>query len=191
MANEMAPLVRINVALAAIIYESGFLIDEFVTAVAASLRSEGLRVGGVIQDNAASEVCGAMTLVDVITTVRFGISQDLGVCSTGCRLDPRGLAEAGVQLERVLDDDLDLLILNKFGRAESEGGGGLRNAFVRAIERGVPVLTAVRPPYTEAWALFHGGLACALPTDLDQVLAWCRRAAPKRKTGDALATAAN
>jgi hypothetical protein len=64
-------------------------------------------------------------------------------------------------------------MLNRFGKAEAEGGG-LRSAFVRAMEAGVPVLTAVRPPYFEAWSKFHGRLAVDLPTDLDAVLAWCR-----------------
>jgi len=42
------------------------------------------------------------------------------------------------------------------------------------MEAGVPVLTAVRPPYIEAWSRFHGGLAVDLPSDFDAVLAWCR-----------------
>ena len=58
------------------------------------------------------------------------------------------------------------MMLNRFGKAEAEGGG-LRSAFVRAMEAGIPVLTAVRPPYIEAWSKFHGRLAVDLPADLD------------------------
>ena len=65
------------------------------------------------------------------------------------------------------------MMLNRFGRAEAEGGG-LRSAFVRAMEAGIPVLTAVGAPYTEAWSQFHGRLAIDLPADLEAVLAWCR-----------------
>jgi hypothetical protein len=78
-------------------------------------------------------------------------------------------------IERTPTRDIELLILNKFGKAEAEGGG-LRSAFERAIESGIPVVTAVRPPYTEAWSHFHGRLAVDLAPDLDAVLAWCRDA---------------
>jgi hypothetical protein len=74
-------------------------------------------------------------------------------------------------LDRPLGRDVELLMLNRFGTAE---GGGLRSAFVRAGEAGVPVLTAVRPPYIEAWSKFHGRLAVDFATDPDAVLAWCR-----------------
>ena len=47
----------------------------------------------------------------------------------------------------------------------------------RAMEAGVPLLTAVRPPYIEAWSKFHGRLAVDLPSDFDAVLAWCRASA--------------
>ena len=58
-------------------------------------------------------------------------------------------------------------MLNRFGKAEAEGGG-LRSGFARAIDAGIPVLTAVRPPYREAWAQFHGGLAVDLPADIER-----------------------
>ena len=91
-----------------------------------------------------------MTLVDLGSQRRVRISQDLGTQAEGCRLDAQGLAEIGALLDRPLGRDVELLMLNRFGTAE---GGGLRSAFVRAMEAGVPVLTAVRPPYIEAWSI--------------------------------------
>ena len=117
-------------------------------------------------------LCSAMTLIDLASQRRVKISQDLGSKSEGCRLDAHGLSEIGALLERTLDQQIELLVLNRFGTAEAEGGG-LRSTFVRAIDAGIPILTAVRPPYIEAWAEFHGGLAVDLPADLDRVLAWC------------------
>lgn len=178
--------------LAAIQYDTGFRIDDFVAAIAAALRAEGYSVGGVIQQN-GSDACAAMTLVDVVSDVRFGISQDLGALASSCRLDPRGLADAGVKLERATDETVDIMIVNKFGRAEAEAetGGGLRSAFAHAIALGIPVLTAVRPPYDQAWTKFHGGLASELPTQSDDVLTWCRRAIRKRRAATALAAPVN
>jgi Protein of unknown function (DUF2478) len=163
------------VRLAAVLYDAGFKIDDFLARVAGRLRADRINMAGVLQENAGdgAGVCSAMTLVDLTSLGRFRISQDLGSQAEGCRLDPHGLAEIGVLLDRPLGRDVELLMLNRFGKAEAEGGG-LRSAFVRAMEAGVPALTAVRSPYIEAWSKFHGRLAADLPTDLDAVLAWCR-----------------
>ena len=82
----------------------------------------------------------------------------------GCRLDAQGLAEFVALFDRASQDNVELLILNRFGKAEAEGGG-LRPVFARAMEADIPVLTAVRAPYDEAWAHFHGHLASDLPAD--------------------------
>jgi Protein of unknown function (DUF2478) len=166
-----------SVRLAGVVYSPGFKIDDFLGRVAGVLAAEGVKMAGLLQENAGAEagVCAAMTLTDLATGRRFRISQELGSQAEGCRLDPQGLAEAGVLLDRPLGRAVELLLLNRLGTAEAEGGG-LRSVFVRAMEAGVPLLTAVRPPYLEAWLKFHGGLACDLPTELDTVLAWCRNA---------------
>jgi hypothetical protein len=172
--------------LAAVIYDRGFPIDDFMRAVAHGLAAEGFHVGGVFQENFGdhSSPCSSMTLVDLSTGERFDISQDLGVDARSCRLDPRGLVEAGARLDAAVRAGVDLLVLNKFGVGEAEGGG-LRSTFAAAIEHGVPVLTAVRPAYGEAWRAFHGGLAADLPPDLPAVLAWCRAAARLSATNPA------
>jgi hypothetical protein len=166
--------------LAAITYERGFFIDDFMAEVSRRLRADGMRLCGLTQENIGKE-CATMVLVDLGSQDRFGISQYLGACAHGCRLDPHGLAEAGVRLEQGIDEATDLLIINKFGKAEAEEGGGLRGAVARAMELGVPVLTAVRPPYDAAWAQFHGGYSSALPQDLAAVLAWCAEAIAVRR----------
>jgi hypothetical protein len=162
-----------TVRLAAVVYDAGFKIDDFLGRIAGRLRADRTNLAGVLQENARDDtgVCSAMTLVDLGSQRRFRISQDLGTQAEGCRLDAQGLAEIGALLDRPLGRDVELLMLNRFGTAE---GGGLRSAFVRAMEARVPVLTAVRPPYIEAWSKFHGRLAVDLATDPDAVLAWCR-----------------
>jgi len=164
-----------SLRLAAIVYEAGFPIDEFLGRVANQLRAEHIRLGGALQENTPGDAgrCAAMTLVDLATRKRFQISQDLGSQAEGCRLDAQGIAEFVALLDRAPDEDVELMILNRFGRAEAEGGG-LRAAFAGAMEAGIPVLTAVRAPYTDAWSQFHGRLATDLPADMDTVLAWCR-----------------
>ena len=173
--------------LAAVTYQSGFPIDEFLAAIATTLRGDNYRLAGAIQQNrhqhdsgSLDVCCAAMALVDLATGNRFEISQNLGPESQGCRLDARGLVEVGGILDVTIDHAYDLLILNKFGRAEAEGSG-LRGVIARALDAGVPVLTAVRPLYSEAWQEFHGGLATELAPDSEIILAWCRGAVNKHR----------
>lgn len=171
--------------LAAIHYQTGFPIDDFLARVGAHLRADDIRVGGAIQLNVAApaQTCGAMTLVDLSSGTAMEISQQLGALAQGCRLDTGRLAEFGALLERPADDGVELLILNKFGRAEA-GGHGLRRNIAHALDAGVAVLTAVRPPYDEAWREFHGGLATDLPPDLARVQAWCHAAVAQCRLGE-------
>lgn len=175
--------------LAAIVYDPDFSIDELVLATAHVLRSEGARLRGVVQENAGSASCAAMTLVDLATGERFAISQHLGTEARGCRLDPRGLADVAARIDAAVNEDFDLLVLNKFGKAETEGNG-LRSTFARAISVGKPVLSSVREPYLEAWSRFHGGLAADLPPRLETVVAWCRRAIGEKRFRPAESNAA-
>lgn len=166
-----------KIRLAAIGYEAGFPIDELLRRVADRLRANGVCLAGVLQENTAGSAgrCSSMTLVDLASQRRIGISQDLGLDAKGCRLDAQGLSEVGALLDRPFEPRTELLLLNRFGTAEAEGSG-LRSVFARAIDAGIPILTAVRPPYLEAWTQFHGGLAADLPADVDRVLAWCGEA---------------
>jgi hypothetical protein len=166
-----------TVRLAAIGYQSGFKIDDLLRRVTGRLRADQVRLGGTLQENTGggAGLCSAMTLVDLASQCRVKISQDLGLQSEGCRLDAQGLSEIAALLDRTFDQQIELLVLNRFGTAEAEGSG-LRSAFVRAIDAGIPILTAVRPPYIEAWVEFHGGLAVNLPPDLNRVLTWCSNA---------------
>ncbi len=159
--------------LAAVVYSQGFAIDELMSGIAEALRADGMRVRGVVQENAGHGPCAGMSVMDLTTGERFAISQDLGAEARGCRLDPRGLAEVAVRTDSAMGADFDLLLLNKFGRAEAEGGG-LRSLLARAIAAGTPVLTSVRAPYLAAWAQFHGGLATDLAPRVDSAVTWVR-----------------
>ncbi len=179
--------------LAAVHYESRFPIDDLIAATAASLLEGSGRIGGVIQENDSAlrddgSCCQTMRLLDLRTRERFMISQELGPSARGCRLDPRGLAEVETRLQTAIDAGLDLLILNKFGRAEAEGRG-LRTVLSQAMEAGIPVLTAVRAPYDNGWSDFHGGLATRLEPRLDEVLCWCARALGRSDHGARAAAA--
>ncbi|MGP3696718.1 DUF2478 domain-containing protein [Rhodobacter sp. NSM] len=147
-------------------------IDPLLAAVVATLRAEGLRPAGFLQREGTR-------LEDLVSGALYPITQDLGPGSSGCRLDPEGLAIAAAAGIAALERSPDLLVIPRFGKAETEGEG-MRGLIGRACERGVPVLVAVRPSSEPAWEAFAGGLCQWLPPDGEAALRWCRAACAER-----------
>jgi hypothetical protein len=159
--------------LAAIRFENGD-IDGFLERTAKILTARGLNVRGAVQTRGAvgGEChCADMDLTTFGSNRTFRISQPLGNGSHGCRLHPGALAECSSFIEQELEQGADLLILNRFGRGESEGRG-FRDLIGKAIVLNVPVLTAVRPTYAEAWSEFGAGMADDLAMDKDAIIHW-------------------
>lgn len=161
--------------LAAIRATPGTRVDTTLAETAAALRSRGMNVRGIIQEEffGADGAKPITRLRNVADGTLMQISQDLGPNARGCRLDPGALAEATRRLETIVEGGADLLILNRFGRSESEGTG-LRPIIEAAILAGIPVLIAVRDEYIAAWDAFHEGMAVWLPADTNAVLDWVR-----------------
>lgn len=163
--------------LAAICHDGGGHIDRLMAEVAAGLRAQGCRLCGVIQSNPApapGQRCD-MLLEELSSGEKFPISQRLGLESQACRLDSAALEEVVHLVERSLGDAPDMLLLNKFGRQESEGKG-LRLSIARALELGVPVLVGLNRSYLPAWTRFAGAEGALLEAELDPVLRWCAKA---------------
>ena len=167
MSRDLAP------ALAAIQYERDFDINGLLSKIVKSLKKKGVVIGGVLQESEfrPNGGCVRLNIVDIRTGKTERITQDRGRESRGCKLDPRGLAAISHCITDAIDADVDLVIINKFGRAESEGDG-LLFCIADAISAGVPILTTVREPYVAAWNLYHGGLAIGLPSRIDAILQW-------------------
>jgi hypothetical protein len=163
--------------LAAICYQRDFDVDGLLLRACGALRSLGFRIGGVIQRSSGDrgQCASSVHVVDLRSGEAFDIWEVRGACAGGCRLDERGLIDAEATILAAIAEGVDLLVINRFGRAESLGRG-LIGCFAAALEAGIPVLTAVRAPYEDAWLEFHGGLAQNLPADGAQVTAWASRA---------------
>ena len=169
MPLEIPPL------LAAARYEHGFDINAALLEVVARLRDASIVVGGVLQEIAARgpECCASLNVVDILSGERARITQDRGKEARGCKLDARGLASIAHLISDAIDAGVDLIVINRFGRAESEGGG-LLSCISDAVCAGIPVLTAVRDPYIVPWRQFHGGLATELSPRVESILEWCK-----------------
>ena len=160
--------------LAAIRIDRDSGIDALLEDVARHWTGQGRRVCGVVQTRGQEDPechCADMDLVSLTDGRTFRISQPLGHASRGCRLDPGALAGVSALLAADLAAGCDLLILNRFGKGESDGRG-FRDLIFAALEHGIPVLTCVRDTYAADWAAFGGGMTCDLPADRDAVLGW-------------------
>jgi nucleoside-triphosphatase THEP1 len=137
--------------LGAIHYERDFDINSILRTVVKSLQKKGVMVGGVLQESEfrPDGCCAQLNIVDIRTGKTERITQNRGRESRGCKLDPRGLAAISHCITDAIDADVDLVIINKFGRAESEGDG-LLSCIADALSAGVPILTTVREPTAAA-----------------------------------------
>ncbi|WP_319520254.1 DUF2478 domain-containing protein [uncultured Martelella sp.] len=176
-----------NRSLAFIPFMQDDAADRILEAVARQLIATGHRVEGFIQhaEKDEGQCCGAVALEDIATGRRWRIMQALGAHARGCRLDFNALSQAAVFAETRISTEPDLLVLNRFGKGE-EQGGGLRSVFEAAFVAGVPILTSVKQPYLDGWHEFSGGLSEPLPPETDAVLQWsCEAIGEARRVRDA------
>lgn len=168
--------------LAAISVTNSAEVDDLFAALSDRLESHGLRIAGYLQRDAPDpgSCCSASYLQDVASGEKRRITQPLGSGSQGCRLDPGALAEATAELLAQLKNHPDFVILNRFGRGESEGRG-FRPVIETAYAMNIPVLTAVRERYQDSWRTFAADMAILLPQDSDAVNDWVQSvvAAPR------------
>jgi nucleoside-triphosphatase THEP1 len=160
--------------LSAVKCEPGTDINPLILEVVTDLKKRGIEIGGVLQtfeiDENARSTC--LNVVDIRTEKVARITQDRGRNAQGCKLDPRGLADISPYVREAIDVGVELIVINKFGIAESEGEG-LLSCMAEAVCANIPVLTTVREPYLDAWRSFHGGFAIELPPVKDNIVAWC------------------
>jgi nucleoside-triphosphatase THEP1 len=144
----------------AIIYDEGERITPLMDRIVAHLRAKECRLAGLRQreERRPGQSRCDMILEELASGIVTPISEDRGAGARGCRLDVDALLNAMVGARVALDDEPDLLLVNKFGKTESEGGG-LRPLIVAAIERDVPVLVAVPRGNIDGWRAFAGELA--------------------------------
>jgi nucleoside-triphosphatase THEP1 len=167
-----------------LVYDDDRKANWLLAQSARRLARSGYRLGGVVQSDARRSGRGKcdMRLTDLLSGERVQISYDLGEEARGCRLDPAAFAHAGVLIERALAADIDLLIINKFGKQEAEGRG-FRSVIAEALLSNIPVALAVSRRNLDACLEFAGGSFAHLAPSQTGIVAWCRRAI--RRTADA------
>jgi uncharacterized protein DUF2478 len=149
--------------LAALVYPQDKYPGPAFEALVASCRRRGLSLAGVLQhlvDAAPNRRCDVV-LEDLTTGHRTPIFEYRGASATGCRLDEAALAEVAARIEGSLEGEPDLLVLNKFGKAECSGSG-LLDLVALAMDREISVIIGVPRSNLEAWRNFSGDLGIEL-----------------------------
>ncbi len=151
-------------ALAAIVFDRDEEPDPPLVAFLEAAAARGVRIAGLVQERACEASCAERDAFvrDLATGETLPIMQDLGRDATGCRVDPAAIAVAAKMLDAGRARKPDLLVANRFGRLESEGGGMLAE-IGEAVADGVPLIVCVAARYLDAWDAF----ACSLDAKLE------------------------
>lgn len=156
--------------LAALVYEKDEDPDQILRDFAAELNGRGIRAVGMVQLGHHC-VDAHLSAMLVHTGEQLPLFQDLGSCSTGCRLDVGQLLGAGQQIASAIDEGADLLIINRFGRQEREGKG-LSYLVERALTDDIPVVIAVPSHRFADWIKFADGMSVKLRCEREALHAW-------------------
>ncbi|HNT39668.1 MAG TPA: DUF2478 domain-containing protein [Rubrivivax sp.] len=150
-------------------------VDALLALMAEQQQRAGHRVRGLIMTHPnVGEGCSRpMVLVDLDTRQEFLVSQPLGQLSNSCRADPQGFARASEVLRRACDESPELVVCNRFGGLEAEGGG-FRAELLEIMTQDLPLLTVVATRHLADWAAFTGG-AEVLPARAEAVTGWLER----------------
>lgn len=150
--------------LTALVYDESFNIGKIFGAIAEHARGAGFRLGGVIEKPSPAPTAPGrrcdMYLQDLTTGQTIKISEDRGALARGCRLDHDSLARTCALVLSSLSH-CDLILLNKFGKTEAEGGG-FRCIISDALALNVPIVIGMPRRNLEAWRAYAEGFAAEL-----------------------------
>jgi hypothetical protein len=166
--------------LAAIVFYRDDEPDPPLIAFLEAAARRGARLAGLVQERGCDGQRSALPDVcvrDIVTGETLDIMQDLGRDATGCRVDPAAVAVAAGWLDAARTTAPDLLVVSRFGRLESEGGGMLME-IGQAFADGLPLLICVPSRYLGAWDAFASGLDAKLEPTREAIEAWWAALAP-------------
>jgi nucleoside-triphosphatase THEP1 len=179
------PQTGMAASLAAIVFQPGDgpAIEHALAMVAARVRNEDFELAGALQlEIAAADGCRCdLVLVELSTGRHMDISEKRGAEAQGCRLDTSALEAVAGLVASSVEAGADLLIVNRFGKREAQGGG-FRSAIETAVAKGVPVLVAVNAAGLADWQAFAEDLDERLPLEVSRIEAWCRDGAANRRS---------
>jgi len=161
--------------IAALVYADGVYPDDAIARAIEPLRELGIQLAGAIQrepaDRPGHHPCDLL-LENLATGEVIAIAEHRGKEARGCRLDVGILTDIAEAVANSLhEDEPRLLVINKFGKIEADGGG-LREAIADALHLGIPVLVGVPMRNLDRWRAFADAFAVELPVDAAAISGW-------------------
>ena len=163
-----------ELAIAAIVYSDGVYPGRIIARAIEPLRAAGVPLAGALQVEpvAAGRHPCDLLLEELASGDVHAIAEHRGREARGCRLDVGLLTEIGeAVLHSLHDEQPHLLVVNKFGKIEADGGG-LRQAVAEAVDLGIPVLVGVPARNLDRWRAVAGSLAIELPATVGTIADW-------------------
>lgn len=160
---------------AALVYPTGGAEALPLAAFAADLSARGFRVGGLVQttERDSEGFKQSITGIDVGSGERTVLARYKGDrrVDAECGFDPAALAAATRAVRAAVAAEADIIVIEKFGRQEQDGGG-LRDEILSALAAGIPTVTAVSSTALGPWSAMLGGLDVYLPPTLSALWKW-------------------
>ena len=143
---------------AAVVYGAGDESDRLLLDFSEHLRRSGFRVAGIVQRGRAGEA-GNSNLGAVMLPGNevVGMAHDPGSSSCGCRLHAEWVAHSARMLATAIERGVDLVIVNRYGKLETEGHGFI-DLIKQTVSADIPALIAVPEPRFAAWTRYSGGM---------------------------------
>jgi nucleoside-triphosphatase THEP1 len=141
-----------------------------LSGLVAHFRARGVTVGGLLQRRGA-EGRRSMWVDDIATGRTLRLDRQRGKDARSCVLDTEALAEAAALLRATIESAPDVIVINRFAKAELEGQG-LRAEFAEAVLSPALVLTAARREHLHGLAAFLGEAPEVLPLSVDAIATW-------------------
>ena len=166
-----------NQLIAAVVYADGVYPDQAMARALEPMREAGIQLAGVLQ-RAADALPGRhpcdLLIEDLASGEVVALAEHRGKEARGCRLDVGLLTEvAEAVLTSLQTESPRLLVVNKFGKIEADGGG-MRDAIAEAVGLGIPVLVGVPARNLDRWRAFAGPLAVELAPCAEAIAGWLR-----------------
>jgi len=162
---------------AALLYTPSTPVTSLLGPFSERLKADGVRVGGIVQemliDDGGHKV--GLDAIEVDTGARIAINRPSksDIDNHNCTLDVAALAETTGAIRRAISESMDLIVIEKFGDKEKEGGG-LADEIIAAMAEGIPTVVLVPALSLEEWTAFTGGMADLLVCTPDALDGWWR-----------------
>lgn len=164
-------------SILAIVYTDGAAACRLMSDLGRRLRDARVMVTGLVPYQAAADDgtprCD-MEVEELSSHFILQLAEDRGKQPQGCRVDPEAVQEAAALIAASFRNAPELLIVNKFGQLEAEGGG-LSDVISDAVDQGIPVIVGVPERHLASWRCFTSGLAEEASLDSPRIQQWLAR----------------